>query len=149
MRLVWTSLTPGACIDVGIEEILHCSGKRLGCERFRQIGGRAGLFGGLPAGLVAACGEHDDRDSVCSAGMRLTNFSTSMPCMSGMFRSSTMSCTRATASCSMASRPVEASMNSEDSSPCREALTIFRMVGESSTMRILCIKRQHQSTHQN
>jgi len=42
-----------------------------------------------------------------------------------------------------ASRPVPASRNSDDSSPCRDARTIFRMVGESSTIRILCIKKLH------
>src|SRR5688572_8794047 len=69
-----------------------------------------------------------------------TNWSTSSPCMSGMFRSRRISPMEPTARRSIACRPVSASRNSTvGKNRARAARTIRRIVGESSTTRICCI----------
>ena len=62
--------------------------------------------------------------------------------MSGMFRSSTIICMELTARASIAWRPDPASSNIAPGSEASDVLTILRIVGESSTMRIVYIRQR-------
>ena len=61
--------------------------------------------------------------------------------MSGMLRSSTISATGPIASCSIASRPLAASENPPGQTSRSDAITMRRIVGESSTIRVRSISR--------
>src|SRR5215216_1012690 len=62
-----------------------------------------------------------------------------MPCMSGIFRSSTIRSTGSIASRSMASRPLPACVDFTFRSEPRDVITMRLMVGESSTTKILLV----------
>src|SRR5688572_28906100 len=62
-----------------------------------------------------------------------------MPCMSGILRSSTIRSTGSIASRSMASRPLPACVDFTRRSEPSEVITMRRMVGESSTTKMLFI----------
>src|ERR1041385_1452280 len=62
-----------------------------------------------------------------------------MPCMSGIFRSSTIRSTGSIASRSMASRPLPACVDLTRRSEPNDVITMRLMVGESSTTKILFI----------
>src|SRR5689334_22893120 len=64
-----------------------------------------------------------------------------MPCMSGMFRSSTIRSTGSIASRSMASRPLPACVDLTLRSEPSEVITMRLIVGESSTTKTLFILR--------
>src|SRR5690349_10939133 len=62
-----------------------------------------------------------------------------MPCMSGIFRSSTMRSTGSIANRSMASRPLPACVDFTFRNEPSDVITMRLIVGESSTTRILFV----------